>query len=168
MPRSKTPVVSFLLRHIASRTTAFRSATRRRLLLPLPGKLILSVHNYTYFGAQSHGLHPCYTRLRASLTGLTRGFATDLPAKALIRWDLSFLSLTHWVALTYFIDLYLIPRFQIYLGKTSEMLEGHFNYLCFKKKSELVEFSVVYLLRMSERDANPNEAEGSSRMLPYY
>ncbi len=67
-------------------------------------------------GLFSSGLHPCYTRLRASLAGLTRGFATDLPAKALIRWDLSFLSLTHWVALTYFIDLYLIPRFQIYLG----------------------------------------------------
>jgi len=120
-------VVSFLPRHIASRTTAFRSAGRRRLLLPLQGKLILSVHNYTYFGAQSRGLHPCYTRLRASLTGLTRGFTTDLPAKALIRWDLSFLSLTHWVALTYFIDLYLIPRFQIYLGTTGEML-GHSPY----------------------------------------
>ena len=89
---------------------------------PHPGKLILSVHNYTYFGAQSRGLHPCYTRLRASLAGLTRGFATELPAKALIRWDLSFLSLTHWVALTYFIDLYLIPRFQIYLGTSSALL----------------------------------------------
>ena len=45
------------------------------------------------------------------------------------------------------------------------MLEGHFNCQGFKKKSELVEFSVVFLLRMSERDTNPNEAEGSSKKL---
>ena len=39
------------------------------------------VHDSTYFGAQSHGLHPRYTRLRTPPCGDARGFATDLLAR---------------------------------------------------------------------------------------
>ena len=50
----------------------------RRLSLPSDGKNILDDHDYTYFGAQSHGLHPRYTRLRTPRYQNARGFATDL------------------------------------------------------------------------------------------
>jgi len=39
------------------------------------------VHDYTDFGAQSHGLHPRYTRLRTPPCGDARGFAPALLAR---------------------------------------------------------------------------------------
>jgi hypothetical protein len=32
-----------------------------------------AVHDYTYFGAQSHGLHPWFPQLRTLITGFARG-----------------------------------------------------------------------------------------------
>ena len=64
MPCSRTPVVSSLLAMAQDRTAAFRIHNLRRLSLSSGGKFILTDHNNLHFGAQSHGLHPHYSRLR--------------------------------------------------------------------------------------------------------
>jgi len=68
-------------RRIAFRITAFRTVQNRRLS-PLPKEgIILSDHNYTYFGAQ---YWPCILDppgFGLPLPGLPSGFTTVLPAE---------------------------------------------------------------------------------------
>jgi hypothetical protein len=49
--------------------------------LSLGREIILTDHDCTYFGVQSHGLYSCYTRLRTLCYQNARGFTTDLLAK---------------------------------------------------------------------------------------
>jgi hypothetical protein len=80
MPRPQTPVVSLPTRHDAERDCCLPISALRRLSLPSGGKIILTDHDYTYFGAQSHGLHAHYTRLHTPRYRNARGFITDLLA----------------------------------------------------------------------------------------
>ena len=50
----------------------------RRLSLLSEVETILTDHDYTYFGAQSHGLHSRYSRLHTPRYRNARGFTTDL------------------------------------------------------------------------------------------
>ena len=72
MPRSQTPVVSRPL--ALSRPGLLPSAAcKASAFLPASSGSYPTVHDYTYFEAQSHGLHPCSPQLRTPVTGLARG-----------------------------------------------------------------------------------------------
>jgi hypothetical protein len=68
-------------RHIAPRTAAFRPLETVGVPLATTLRSILLSTTILNFGAQSHGLHPRYTRLRTPPCGDARGFATDLLAR---------------------------------------------------------------------------------------
>jgi hypothetical protein len=83
MPCSQTPVVSSPDRPIPDRTAAFRSFDG----VGFPSdvlKVIQCDHDYTYFGAQYHGLHARSTRLHTSPHGNARGFRYRLAGSALV------------------------------------------------------------------------------------
>ena len=80
------------------------------------------VHDYTSFGAQSHGLHPRYTQLRTPPCGDARGFATDLLARRESGGIGAVPARTHWVTTTSFMGSLPMPRFWAYLGATSAWL----------------------------------------------
>jgi hypothetical protein len=82
------------------------------------------VHDYTYCGAQSHGLHPRYTRLRTPPCGDARGFAPDLLARLESGGIGAVPARTHWVPTTSFMGSLPMPRFWAYLGATSAWFGG--------------------------------------------
>ena len=82
------------------------------------------VHDSTYFGAPSHGLHPRYTRLRTPPCGDARGFAPDLLARLSSGGIGAVPARTHWVTTTSFMGSLPIPRFWAYLGATSAWFGG--------------------------------------------
>ena len=72
MPRSSTPVVSSVLAltHLGLLPSAPLTASALATVLAASSYPV--VHNYTYFGAQFRGLHPCSPWLRTPVTGFTR------------------------------------------------------------------------------------------------
>jgi hypothetical protein len=70
MPCSQTPVVPCVPRLSVRRIAAFRSLHD----VGFPSvEVILPVHNYTHFGALSHGLRSRFLRLRTPIAGVARG-----------------------------------------------------------------------------------------------
>ena len=74
-------------RHCVSRTGAFRQ-NKNVGFPPTRAGVILSDHDNTVFGAQSRGLHTCYTWLHTYPLGYACRFATDSAAN-LFWWELS-------------------------------------------------------------------------------
>ena len=88
---------------------------KRRLSPSLRREVILMDHDYTNFGAQSRSLYPHYTRLHTRCTRVRYGPADH----ALVRWEWSQSTRTHWVTTTYFKESHLLSqRFRIYLDTT--------------------------------------------------
>ena len=67
----------------------------RRLSLFSGEEIILTDHDYTYFGVQFHGLHPRYTRLRTLRYRNARGFTTDLLGLSFGPVGIAFLLILH-------------------------------------------------------------------------
>jgi len=72
MPRSSTPVESTVLAFARRGLLPSAALTASALATALAVRSYPSVHNYTHFGAQFRGLHPCSPWLRTPVTGLTR------------------------------------------------------------------------------------------------
>ena len=72
MPRSATPVGCAALTFARRALLPSAPLTASALATSLAVSSYPGVHNYTHFGAQSRGLHPCSPWLRTPVTGLTR------------------------------------------------------------------------------------------------
>jgi hypothetical protein len=79
MPRSQTPVVSPPHRQSRVRDCCLPHRSTASAFHPLARALILTDHDYTYFGALSHGLPSRYLRLRTPHR-LPRTRFRDFPA----------------------------------------------------------------------------------------
>jgi hypothetical protein len=108
MPRSRTPVVSSRLAICVSGTRAFRRS--QTVGFPGPHRVILSDHNYNFFGALSRGLHARYTWLHTHPYGICMQgrcrFGGSPPLVGIARLP----ALTHWVTSTNFTVSFPIPR----------------------------------------------------------
>jgi hypothetical protein len=124
MPCSQTPVVSRSLALSQPRTAAFRTAARRRRF-HLRRDGYPHDHEYTSFGAQSHGLRPCFTQLQTPVTRLTCACHYRPVGSTLVWWDLESEIPPHPLGnIDEFQRHYhLIPTSCIYPGASSALLE---------------------------------------------
>jgi len=79
MPWSQTPVVTFELATVVLRSTAFHCL--QSVGFSLPKQVILTDHNYTFFGAQYRACNLDSLSSRLPSPGLPVRFTTDLLAK---------------------------------------------------------------------------------------